>query len=95
VLLERGLYVLEGRVRTAGVVPFQEETAKKGVGAGLRTSRAAAIRTNSAVGDSGWQKLEYEFSVNGESEEPWLICELRASRGEAWFDLASLKLRKR
>jgi hypothetical protein len=95
VLLERGRYVLEGRVRTAGVVPFTHEAARKGVGAGLRISRTLATRTNSISGDSDWQKLEYEFSVSSESEEPWLICELRATRGEAWFDLTSLKLRRR
>lgn len=94
VLLEKGRYVLEGRVWTAGVVPLPNETAKKGVGAGLRTSRSGEARTNSLVGDSNWQQLEYEFIVSGETEEPWLICELRASGGEAWFDLDSLRLRK-
>jgi hypothetical protein len=47
------------------------------------------------VGDSGWQKLEYEFKIAEDSEEPWFICELRASKGEAWFELGSLRLRKR
>ena len=61
----------------------------------VQIQRATEIRTNSVVGDSGWQTIEYEFTVHAESEEPWLICELRASRGEAWFDLASLRLRKR
>ena len=94
-LLEQNRYVLEGRVRTNGVVPLTNETARKGVGAGIRTSRTTNIRTNGVTGDSGWQKIEYEFLVNGEMEEPWLICELRASQGQVWFDLGSLKLRKR
>ena len=35
------------------------------------------------------------FNVAEDTEEPWFVCELRASKGEAWFDLASLKLRRR
>jgi hypothetical protein len=95
VFLARGRYVFEGRVRTAGVVPLKNETTKKGLGAGLRHSRVPEPRANNVVGDSDWQKIEYEFTINDETEEPWLICELRASKGEAWFDLASLRLRRR
>jgi len=103
-LLKRGHYVFEGRVRTSNVVPVQAEptrndAAKKGSGAGLRISTTSGMtlppRTNSVVGDSGWQRLAYEFTVMEETEEPWLICELRAGQGEAWFDLKSLRLRKR
>jgi spore coat protein CotH len=95
VLLGPGHYVLEARMRTAGVVPLSDEPVKKGVGAGIRISRADSARPNGLIGDNAWQKVEYEFSVAQESEEPWLICELRASQGEAWFDLASLRLRRR
>lgn len=104
VLLPQGRYVLEARVRTTNVEPLKseagkEEATKKGIGAGIRVSSTtitrATGRTNSVVGDSGWQKVEYEFPVEGESEDQWLVCELRASKGEAWFDAASVKLRKR
>jgi hypothetical protein len=92
VLLAPGNYVFEGRVRTAGVVTLEQDTTKKGLGAGLRYSRAS--RTNSAVGDTAWQKLEHEFVLKEEGEVD-LLCELRGDKGEAWFDLGSLKLRKR
>lgn len=96
VMLEAGHYVLEGRVRTAGVTPFKTDTTPpKGVGAGLRLSRAAEPRKNQLMGDTGWTKLEYEFTVSAGPDEIPLICELRALAGEAWFDLESLKLRKR
>jgi hypothetical protein len=93
VLLPPGRYVFEGRVRTTAVVPLKQDTGKKGVGAGLRHARAPKARANGVVGDTPWQKLEYEFVLEDE-EEVDLLCELRAEKGEAWFDLASLKLRK-
>jgi spore coat protein CotH len=92
--LPAGQYVFEGRLRTAGVVPLETDTAKKGVGAGLRQSRKQP-RTHSFTGDNEWQNAEYEFTVAADTDEVVLLCELRAEKGEAWFDLGSLKLRKK
>jgi hypothetical protein len=82
-----GQYRFEGRVRTAGVVPL---TDLRGEGAGLRISRLP--RSNKVLGDSAWQKLEFDFNVPNEASEVDLVCELRAVKGEAWFDLDSLQL---
>lgn len=96
VLLEAGDYVMEGRVRTAGVVPLLADAVQnKGVGAGIRVSKPKAERPNQAIGDLPWQTLTYEFHVPAGPDEVTLICELRATAGEAWFDLESLKLRKK
>jgi len=96
VMLDAGTYVLEGRARTAGVKPLEKETGTpKGVGAGVRNSRALEPRKNQLTGDTGWTILEHEFTVPAGPDEIPLICELRALEGEAWFDLESLKLRKR
>jgi len=98
VMLDAGRYVLEGRARTAGVTPLKTDTTPpKGIGAGLRLSRPMPPeqRKNQLTGDAGWTKLEYEFTVSAGPDEKELICELRALAGEAWFDLESLKLRKR
>jgi hypothetical protein len=38
--------------------------------------------------------VTYDFTTPG-VQEVELICELTAFRGEAWFDIASLKLIKR
>ena len=92
VLLEVGRYRIEGSVRTAGVVPTRDE--KKGEGAGLRVSGSATPRSNQLSGDSPWQKLAYEFAVPAGADEVDLICELRASAGEVWFDADSLQLVK-
>jgi hypothetical protein len=92
--LPPGEYVFEGRLRTAGVVPLEVDTARKGAGAGIRQSRKEP-RLHSFVGDNEWQSADYEFTVPAETDEVVLLCELRAEKGEAWFDLASLKLRKK
>jgi len=38
--------------------------------------------------------LQYEFDIPPGGGEVTLICESRATRGEAWFDINSLKLEK-
>jgi len=93
--LRAGNYVFEGRVRTAGIVPLAKDSAKKGIGAGIRQSQNPQPRKHSFVGDNDWQTAEYEFKVEADGDDVWLLCELRAEKGEAWFDLASLKLRKK
>ena len=90
VLLKAGHYRFEGLARAAGVLPIKDD--KKGEGAGLRISRAQQLRPNKLSGDAPWQKLEYEFEVAPPNDEVDLICELRATQGEAWFDLDSLQL---
>ena len=94
VVLRPGNYVFEGRARTAGVVKLQKDVATKGTGAGLRLSQGQS-RKHSLIGDTEWQHVEYEFTIENEPTDISLICELRAEKGEAWFDLDSLKLRKR
>ena len=87
VLLDAGKYRFEGKVATKGVVPLKEPT---GEGAGLRISGSS--RPNQLSGDSEWKKVTFEFDVPGPSTEVVLVCELRAEKGRAWFDLGSLQL---
>jgi spore coat protein H len=104
VLLKPGRYRLQAMVRTAGVEPLPPPKVQpnapppepKGEGAGVRISRPAdkKARTNQAIKDTPWQKAEYEFPVDAGNDEVTLVCELRASKGEAWFDIDSLKLVK-
>jgi hypothetical protein len=90
VLLEEGHYRFEARVRTAGVIPTRDE---KGEGAGVRISQAS--RSHKVAGDMPWQKVHYDFTVPPGQDEKLLVCELRASKGEAWFEVESLKLVRR
>ena len=89
VLLEAGRYRFEGQLRTVGVMPLKD---LKGEGAGLRISGSRIPRQDQASGDSPWQKVGYDFTIPTDAAEVELVCELRATQGEAWFDLSSLQL---
>jgi hypothetical protein len=91
VLLEGGKYRFQGRARTIGVSAMSD---MKGEGAGLRISGSQQPRNNRLKGDSPWTAVSYEFPVAPGSGEIELICELRARKGEVWFDSSSLKLVK-
>jgi hypothetical protein len=88
VLIPRGHYRFEGRVRIAGVepLPFGEHQ-----GAGLRIG-GRVRETVSFAGDASWQTLATGFEIVQPTQEVELICELRARAGEAWFDLNSLRV---
>lgn len=89
VMLEPGRYQLAGRIRTERLVTISNSV--RGSGAGLRISQRR--RQQGLFGDSDWQKVSYDFTV-GEQEEIELICDMRAQSGSAYFDAASLKLRR-
>lgn len=91
VWLPQGRFRFEARVKTTGVVAVADEL---GEGAGLRISGARQTRRNKLVGDSPWQPLAYEFEVPAPADEVTLVCELRASKGQVWFDAESLRLVK-
>jgi spore coat protein H len=89
VTIEPGRYRFECVVRCSNVSPRRDD---KGEGAGLRIGGSMAERQNKILGNSAPTQLSYEFdSADGSVE---LVCELRASRGEALFDTSSLKLVK-
>ncbi len=87
VALNAGKYRFTGQARCAGVDPQSNET---GSGAGLRIS--GGKRRNKLTGDADWTALEDEFVVEIDGDEVELVCELRANRGEVWFDAPSLRL---
>jgi len=86
-LLEEGAYRFEGRVRTHNV---KAASGEPNGGAGLRIhGGAVAPELN---GDQDWQRMSYPFRVPEGGGEIEVVCELRASRGEAWFDTSSLRV---
>jgi spore coat protein H len=89
--LDPGKYRFEVMARTTKLAPMRDS---KGEGAGIRISGSSQPRRNSVSGDTDWTKLQYDFEVQGTPSEVTLVCESRASRGEAWFDASSLKLEK-
>jgi hypothetical protein len=60
-------------------------------GASLRVG-AKASHSSELTGTSNWETLQTEFDVRAPEEVVELICELRASSGEARFDRDSLVL---
>jgi spore coat protein H len=89
-LLDSGRYRLEANLRTTGVV-FPENDPR--AGAGLRVSRHRVGQKN--AGTLNWTPVYFDFDVSEDQSNMELVCELRAIRGDVWFDLSSLKLRKR
>jgi hypothetical protein len=87
VVLDPGKYRFEARVRTTGVVPARETS---GVGAGIRISGGNRTGNNGLVGDADWQTIGYDFEAQG--NDVVLVAELRASKGEAWFERDSLRI---
>ena len=98
VWLDEGSYVFQGIARTSSVEPLPETkpndpATPKGMSAGLRVSGQA--RTNHLHGDTAWTLLDHPFHAPSGGGEVDLICELRAQRGEVWFDASSLRLIKK
>jgi spore coat protein H len=100
VWLKPGRYRFEARARTLAVKPDPGD--RKG-GAGLRNSQGSM--TQKLTGDSPWTNIVFEFEVGGALPQLGfmgavqedvsaikLVCELRAAKGEAWFDRDSLRL---
>jgi len=85
--LEPGRYRFEARVRTKGVLASRGIS---GEGAGLRISGGTRAGQNAAAGDTPWKPVAFEFDAPG--GDVVLVAELRASKGEAWFDKESLQI---
>jgi hypothetical protein len=88
-LLDKGNYRFEARIKTQGVVLPPDDVR---AGAGLRISRYRTGQKNS--GDKDWTPVAFEFQVSEDQSEVELVCELRAKKGDVWFDLKSLKLKQ-
>jgi spore coat protein H len=87
VLLPAGKYKFEARGRTSEVAALAEQS---GEGAGVRLS--GAKRTNKLAGDSSWQPLEHAFEIIAPTQEVELVAELRATKGQVWFEADSLRV---
>ncbi len=88
--LETGRYRFESVAKVKDVPAGAADP--KGQGAGLRISGNTGPRKNQLTGNSGWEKLAFEFEVPSGPQDVDLVCELRGSKGEVWFDADSLRL---
>jgi len=91
VKLKPGRYRFQGQARVIGVtsLPFGNSH-----GASLRVA-GRAQGSSELRETSAWEELKTEFEVRAPEEEVVLICQLRATSGEAWFDRVSLRLVRR
>ncbi len=87
VQLAAGTYKLRARVKSVDLAATQSG---QGNGAGVRIS--GGQRTNHVEGNAAWQVIEHEFAVAAPQQEVELVAELRASRGQVWFDKNALQL---
>jgi hypothetical protein len=90
VILPPGKYRVEGAVRTLDVAPL---SFGKNHGAALRVAHAGATGVSRWTGTQPWKETFASFELTREQEIE-LVCELRASRGQAWFDVGSIRLRR-
>jgi len=88
-LLDRGKYRIEARIKTQSVV-FPPNDPK--AGAGLRVSRHRIGQKNE--GNKDWTPIVFDFEVRDDHAAVELVCELRATQGDIWYDLSSLKLKR-
>jgi spore coat protein H len=89
VLLPPGAYRFEGALKTTAVAPLKFG---RNHGAGLRVAAPGLVRSPLLQGNQPWTPAPVAFITSAREQEVELICELRASGGEAWFDLESLRL---
>jgi len=91
VLLEKGRYRLEGKVRTTSVKIINDN---KGAGAGLRLGHADRGNSNRAVGTAGWSAVGHIFEITEPQREVELVAELRSTGGAAVFDGGAMRVVK-
>ncbi len=85
-VLPAGRYRFHGLARTEAVEALTDDL---GIGAGLR--QTGVTGTSHLEGTSDWSPLTHDFD-HPEDGSIEFIVELKAHRGEAWFDRASLTL---
>lgn len=90
VRLGEGNYRLEGKVKLVNPEWGLVSTNRPGVTLRVSGERAATMITNAP----GWQLIRYDFPVHGLADME-VVCEFRASRGEAVFDADSLRVIRR
>jgi spore coat protein H len=84
VALEPGMYSVLGDARVEGV--------DGPIGAALRVS--GRPRARGLLGTREWTRLRCDFEVEDEGQVE-IVVELAADRGQAWFDLGSLRIQPR
>ena len=86
--LRKGRYTLHARMKTEKVIAANEQD--HAVGAGIRVE--GSTRDNVRKGTAAWMPVEYHFEVTDDVRTVELVIELRARKGQVWFDASALHL---
>ncbi len=87
IALDPGKYKVEVLAKAVNVKNRNEPNS----GVGIRLS--GGERSKYITDNTGWEKISYEFEVK-EPKEIVVVLEMRSQKGEAYFDMTSLKLIK-
>jgi hypothetical protein len=90
-LLAKGTYILHANIQSKTINAKDEKNIS--VGAGIRI--AGLNRDNVRKGTSPWAPVEFEFTVIEEVRNIEFIAELRAKKGQVWFEADSLYLTRK
>ena len=88
--LEPGSYNFRAKVRVKDVIPLSFGAHQ---GAGVRVT-GQSRQSADLVGTSDWQVVSADFAIEGNAREVEFVCEVRAHKGQVWFDKASLQVIK-
>lgn len=89
--LEPGRYQIRGRIRTRGL---EKLGFGKNHGAVLRLAERDE-RSTPLLGTQPWTDASLAFEIRGAGlQEITVLCEVRASAGEAWFDQSALRVER-
>ncbi len=90
-----GLRVISQRKASAGLTwdwfPFRESRDRETRGE-MPSGRTVGKKL---AGTADWTTVTYEFDLREPLADLEILCELRATSGEAWFDLKSLKVTRK
>lgn len=87
VLLPRGEYRVEARLKTEDVIPIPDD---QGRGAGVRCSVTG--RVEGFAGNTTWRTVKSDVRVREDQRAVEISLELRARHGAAWFDRSTLRI---
>jgi hypothetical protein len=88
VTLPAGSYRFVGRCKTHKLESFEDQF---GRGAAIRVTGSSSTKESRLEGDTGWTTLYFDVE-NPEDGAMEFILEVRANRGEAWFERESLRI---
>jgi hypothetical protein len=75
-------------MKTEKVIAANEQD--HAVGAGIRVE--GSTRDNVRKGTVSWMPVKYDFEVTDDVRTVEVVIELRARKGQVWFDAAALHL---